>query len=70
MILRRVVFRPHTDKLCSRPSIRKPLSGECVVILECNLLFMGFCFKAAHVSLSPRRQERYLVGLFGEVMKK
>lgn len=31
---------------------------------------MGFCFKAANVSLLPRRQERYLVGLFGEVIKK
>ena len=40
------------------------------MILECSLLFVGFCFRAAHVSLSPRRQERYLVGLFGEVMKK
>lgn len=38
--------------------------------LRVYLLFMGSCFKAANVSLSPRRQDRYLAGVFGEVMKK
>lgn len=33
--------------------------------------FVGFCFeKAANVSLSPRRLERYLFGLFGKVIKR
>lgn len=34
------------------------------------LLFMGSYVKVANVLLSPRREERCLVGVLGKVMKK
>lgn len=45
------VIRPQVDTLCNRSSFQANFRAY--------LLFMGSCFKAANVSLSPRRQESY-----------
>lgn len=63
------LFGPHVDKLCNRSSIFKPSFRQMHCDFRVYLLFVGSCFKAANVSLSSSKQERYLVRLFSKVIK-